>query len=162
MVRSSKRRDRAAASALLFLVAACLVIWAVVKMRQNDWHDGTKYIVWALFPLVVLLGFALPVRCKVKTTRSTPCGNDAFGLLFGCSKTAGHRFGKFLARLGSPNETYVGQSRGNRIVMHQPAPGSRTMKLTVEDSILAKCASWATLASAVIAVIGILIQAHQL
>jgi hypothetical protein len=162
VARSSKRRDRGAASALLFLVAVCLVILAVAKIRQNDWHDGTKYIVWALIPLVVLLGFTLPVRCKVKTTRSTPCGNDAFGLLFGCSKTASHRFGKFRARFGSPREEYVGQGRGTRAVMYQPAPGPKAMKLTVEDSLLAKCASWATLASAVIAVIGILFQAHVL
>lgn len=163
MARSSKKADRAAASALLFLVIIGLVIVAVVAIRHGDWHTGAKYIAWAFIPLVVLLGFTLRVRCRVKTTRNTACGNEAYGLLFGCNRAAGHYWGKFRRRLGlHADPTYIGEPKGNRVIMYQPGSRSQTVKLTIEDSLLTKCGSWATLASAVIAVVGILLQAHLL
>jgi len=163
VARSSKKANRAAASAFLFLVIIGLVLLAVVAIRHDNWHTATKYIAWAFIPLLVLLGFTLRVRCRVKTTRSTACGNEAYGLLFGCSRAAGHRWGKLRRRLGFHVEpTYIGQSKDNNVVMYQPRPQPQTVKLTIEDSLLTKCGSWATLASAVIAVAGILLQAHLL
>jgi hypothetical protein len=153
----------AALSGFLSLAIVVLFILGVVAIRHDDWHTGLKYIVWALIPLTLLLGLAWRVQCRVKTTRSKPCGNEAYGLLFGCTKTPRHWWGKFSARLGWQREAeYVGQRRGQQEVMYQLAPGKTQAKLTVEDSMLAKCASWATLASAVIAVIGILIQVKVL
>jgi putative effector of murein hydrolase len=90
VARSSKKADRAGASALLFAVIVVLVILAVTAIRHSDWHTGTKYILWAFIPLAIILGFTLPVQCRVKTTRSTACGNQAYGLLFGCSMAASH------------------------------------------------------------------------
>jgi hypothetical protein len=163
VARSSKKADRAVASALLFLVIIGLTILAIVAIKHGNWHTGTKYIAWAFVPLVILLGFTLRVRCRVQTTRSTACGNEAYGLLFGCNRTAGHHWGKLRRRLGfQVDPTYIGQPKGNRTVMYQPGPQSQTVKLTIEDSRLTKCGSWATLASAVIAVVGILLQAHLL
>lgn len=163
MARTSTRQDMAAVSALLSLVILVLFILAVVAIRHGDWHTGLKYIVWALIPLTLLLGLTVRVQCRVKTTRSKPCGNEAYGLLFGCTKTPRHWWGKFSARLGWQREAeYVGQRRGQQAVMYQPAPGKAQAKLSIEDSTLSKCASWATLASAVIAIVGILIQAHLL
>lgn len=163
VARSSRKADRAAVSALLVVVITGLLMLAVVAVRHGNWHTGTKYIAWALIPLVVLLGFTLRVRCRVKTTRGTACGNEAYGLLFGCTRAAGHHWGKFRRRLGLHTEpTYVGQPKDDRAVMYQPGPQPQTGKLTIEDSLLTKCGSWATLASAVLAVVGILLQAHLL
>jgi hypothetical protein len=153
----------AAASAVFFLAIVVLLILAVVVIRHGDWLTGFKYIVWALIPLAIVLGFTWRVRCRVKTTRSTACGNEAYGLLFGCTRTAGHHWGKLRRRLGlQVDETYIGQSKDNRAVMYQLVPGKTQGKVTIEDNGLTKCASWATLASAVIAAIGILIQARVL
>ena len=58
-----------------------------------------QFGVWAFLPLALLLGFTLPVQCRVRTTRGTACGNEAYGFLFGCNKAAGHSFNKFKARL---------------------------------------------------------------
>jgi hypothetical protein len=163
VARSSRKADRAAVSALLVVVIIVLVVFTVVAVRHGNWHTGTKYIAWALIPLVVLLGFTLRVQCRVKTTRGTACGNEAYGLLFGCTKAAGHHWGKFRRRLGlQADPTYVGQPKGDRTLMYQPGPQPQTVKLTIEDNLLTKCGSWATLASAVLAVVGILLQAHLL
>ena len=163
MARSSRRADRAAVSALLVMAIIGLVVLAAVAVRHGNWHTGAKYIAWALIPLVVLLGFTLRVRCRVKTTRGTACGNDAYGLLFGCTNAAGHHWGKLRRRLGlQADPTYIGQPQGDRAVMYQPGPQPQNAKLTIEDSLLTKCGSWATLVSAVLAVVGILLQAHLL
>jgi hypothetical protein len=157
VARRSKKGDRAAASALLLLVIVALVILAVAAIRHRDWHTGTKYILWAFIPLAIILGFTLPVRCRVKTTRSTACGNQAYGLLLGCSGTAGHHWGKFRRRLGlQADATYVGQPRGNRAVMYQPAPRIQTMRLTIEDSLLTKCGFWVGVVSAMAGVIQVI------
>src|SRR5215467_7370556 len=121
VARSSKKANRAAASACLILVIIGLALLAVVAIRRDNWHTATKYIAWAFIPLLVLLGFTLRVRCRVKTTRSTACGNEAYGLLFGCNRTAGHYWGKFRRRLGFQTDpAYVGQPKGSRAVMYQP------------------------------------------
>jgi hypothetical protein len=161
MARSSKRADRAAVSVLLCGAIIGLVTFAVVTIRQGNLHLGTKYIAWAFIPLMLLLGFTLRVQCRVKTTRGTACGNEAYGLLFGCNRTAGHHWGKFRRRLGlQADPTFVGQSKGSRAMMYQPEPHTQTVKLTIEDNLLSKCGLWATLVSTVVGVIGLLLQAH--
>ena len=156
MARSSKRRNRGAASAFFFLLALALGTVAVAKIRQDETLIGAQWAAWAFLPLALLLGFTLPVRCRVRTTRGTACGNQAYGLLFGCSNAAGHRFGKFRARLGIGKDISEQPPVGNRTaVMYQPAPGPRTMKIHIEDSALTRCGSWATLVSAVATVIGL-------
>lgn len=67
MARSSKKADRAAVSALLFVVIIGLVLLAVAAIRHGNWHTGTKYIAWAFLPLMILLGFTPRVQCRVKT-----------------------------------------------------------------------------------------------
>ena len=62
-------------------------------------HPGFKLIAWGFLPLALLLGFTWPTTCRVKTTRRKPCGNAAYGFLFGCGKTPGHWRYKFLYRL---------------------------------------------------------------
>lgn len=163
MAKSSTRKNMRASSALFLLLIAVSVIVALVKVKQDDFLTGTQFAAWACLPLALLLGFTLPVRCRVRTTRGTACGNAAYGLLFGCSSTASHRWGKFRARLGIGKDISEQTPVGRRsAVMYQPAQGPQTVRLTIEDSALTKCGSWATLASTVIAVIGILIQVRVL
>lgn len=156
MARSSKRRNRRVASTLLFLLALGLGAVAVAKVRQDEIALGAQWTAWTFLPLALLLGFTLPVRCRVSTTRGTACGNDAYGLLFGCSRAAGHWSGKFRARLGLGKDISEQAPVGRRTaVMYQNAPGARTMRITIEDSALSKCGVWATLLSAVATVVGL-------
>jgi hypothetical protein len=158
VARSSKRANRTAASVVLFLLAAGSVIVAATKVSQDEFLTGAQFVAWACLPLAVLLGFTLPVRCRVRTTRGTACGNAAYGLLFGCSNAAGHRWGKFRARLGIGKDISELAPIGRQTaVMYQPAPGPQTIRLTIEDSALTKCGSWATLISTVATVIALII-----
>ena len=124
MARSSKRRNRRVASAFLLLLVLGLGAVAVAKIRQDEIAVGAQWAVWAFLPLALLLGFTLPVRCRVRTTRGTACGNDAYGLLFGCSRAAGHWSGKLRARLGAGKDISEQAPVGKRnAVMYQNAPG---------------------------------------
>jgi hypothetical protein len=82
-----------------------------------------------VLPLALLLGFTLPVQCRVMTTRGTAYGNEAYGLLFGCNKAAGHWFNKFKARL------YV-QSNAETPIWHaKPSADVAVMyKITAEQA----------------------------
>jgi hypothetical protein len=158
VAQSSKRANRRAASAFLILVTIGLGTVAVAKIRQGETDIGAQWAVWACLPLALLLAFTLPVRCRVRTTRGTACGNDAYGLLFGCTRAAGHWSGKFRARLGIGKDISEQAPVGKRTaVMYQPASGPRTMKITVEDSALSKCGVWATLIATVATVVGLVV-----
>jgi hypothetical protein len=157
VARSSKRGNRRAASAFFFLLTLGLGTVAVAKIRQGETLTGAQFAAWTFLPLALLLGFTLPVRCRVRITRGTACGNDAYGLLFGCSRAAGHWSGKFRARLGIGKDISEQAPVGNRTaVMYEPAPGPRTMKITIEDSALTKCGSWATLVATVATIVGVI------
>lgn len=164
MARSSRKRDRGAASALIFLVVAGLVFEAVVQIRHQDYHTGIKFIAWSCIALALVLGFVLPVRCNAKTTRSTPCGNTAYGLLFGCTKTAGHWSGKFLARFRSqrkmPQKVPQGRRGGSYAVMYHVTAGSEPLRVTVEDGMLTKCGFWVAVVSAVAGVAQVILTIH--
>jgi hypothetical protein len=156
MARRSTLKTMKAASALLVLIVAGLITAAVGKLRHDDYLGGTQLIGWAFVPLAILLGFTWPTRCKVKKTNRKACGNWAYGFLFGCTKAAGHFTGKFLVRLSlKGDEAKPVESRkpaGSYALNYQPAPQSKSPKMTVEDTRLSVCASWAGIASAVIAV----------
>src|SRR5882757_5400628 len=100
MARQSRIKSMRTVSALLLLAVAGLITAGTVKLRHDYFLSGTELIGWSIFPLALLLVFTWPVRCRVKTTRHNACGNWAYGFLFGCSQTAGHRTWKFLVRLG--------------------------------------------------------------
>ena len=145
-----------AVSALLFLAVAGLVTAGAVKIRQDYFLTGTELIGWASVPLALLLGFTLPVRCKVKRTNRKACGNWAYGFLFGCSGLWSLD-GKFLVRLGlergeaKPVERR--QPSGNTVVFNQPAPQSKPVKVTVEESALAKCGFWVGFVAGIVGVV---------
>ena len=154
MARQSRIKSMRIVSALLFLAVAGLVTAGVIKIRHDDFLTGTQLIGWALVPLALLLGFILPVRCRVKRTNRKACGNWAYGLLFGCRKTAGHRTEKFLVRIGlgrdeaKPVERR--QPKGSTVVFNQPVPRSKPVKVTVEESALAKCGFWVGFVSGIV------------
>jgi len=149
-----------ALSAILFLAAAGLVTAGVFKIRHDDFLTGTRLIGWAFVPLAILLGFAWPARCKVKTTSGKACGNDAYGFLFGCTKTAGHWADKFLVRLRLRHEEVKPVARrqpaGSSKPMYQPAYQSKPMRVTVEDNGLGVCGFWVGVVSAVASVIQVI------
>jgi hypothetical protein len=157
MAKQSWKQRMKALSGLLLLAVAGLVAAGVVQIRHNDLLTGTELIGWALVPLAVLLGFIWPTRCRVKTTSRKACGNWAYGFLFGCNKAAGHFTGKFLVRLGlKGDEAKPVESRkpaGSYALSYQAAPQSKPPKMTVEDSRLSVCASWAGIVSVFLAVV---------
>jgi hypothetical protein len=157
MARQSTLKSMKAVSALLFLGVAGLIIAAVVKIRHDYLLAGTELIGWAFILLALLLGFALPVKCKVIRTNRKACGNWAYGLLFGCRKAAGHWSGKFRFRLGLGRaETKPVQRRqpsGSTAVFNQPAPQSKPVKVKVEESALAKCGFWVGFVAGVVGLI---------
>jgi hypothetical protein len=157
MARQSTLKTMKVISALLVLVVVGLITAGIAKLRHDYYLDGTQLIGWAFVPLAILLGFTWPTRCRVKTTGRKACGNWAYGLLFGCTKVASHWTGKFFVRLGlKADEAKPVESRkqaGSYALAYQPAPQSKQPKMTVEDSRLSVCASWAGIVSAVAAVI---------
>lgn len=161
MARSSKRKNRRAISAFLFLLTAVSIAIAVSKVRQGEAFIGVQFGAWAFLPLALLLGFTLPVQCRVMTTRGTACGNEAYGLLFGCNKAAGHWFNKFKARLywQSNAETPIRHAKPTTdvAVMHQITPGQTPLKVTIDDTALSRCGVWAGIVSAVAGVAGVII-----
>lgn len=161
MSRMSKRKSRRLASAVLFLLTAGLMVLAVVRIIHHEILSGLQVGAWSFLPLALLLGFTLPVRCRVMTTRGTACGNEAYGLLFGCNKAAGHGFGKFRARLHlqSNAATPIQHAKppANVAVMYHIAPGSEPLRVVIDDTMLSRCGVWAGIVSAGATVIGIIL-----
>ena len=166
MARSSKRRNRRAATAFLLLLAAASIAVAVTKIRQGEDFPGVQFAAWAFLPLALILGFTLPVQCRVMTTRGTACGNEAYGLLFGCNKAAGHSFNKFKARLHlqSNAETPIRHAKPgpNLAVMYNITPGQAPLKVAIDDTVLSRCGVWAGIVSAVAAVAAVAITVFHL
>jgi hypothetical protein len=146
-----------AVSAVLFVAVVVLVAAGINQIRHYDVLTGTKIILWAFVPLAILLGFTLPVMCKVKRTNEKACGHWAYGLLFGCFRTAGHRTKKFRARLRFPDrEVKPVQGRqptGSYALNYQPPRPPQQVKVTVEDGTLGVSGFWVSVASLIAAVI---------
>lgn len=161
MARSSKRRSRRAATAFLFPVAIVLMTVAVVQIRQHHILLGVELAAWAFVPLALVIGFTYPVQCRVMTTRGTACGNEAYGLLFGCNKAAGHAFNKLRARLHlqSNASTPIRHAKpaANAALMFQTAPGPESLRVTIADTTLSRCGVWAGVVSAVAGVAGVIV-----
>jgi hypothetical protein len=159
MARQSKRKRMKALSWFLVLAVLCLVIVGVANLRHDDLLTGTELIGWAFVPLALLLGFTAHTTCGVTTTRRTPCKNDSYGFLFGCTGY-GHWLEKFSVRLGFQKDTSQ-QVQGRQpdsvqVLMYQPASDSQPMKVTVENSGLAVCGFWVGVVAAVAAIVQII------
>ena len=142
-------------SAVLFLTVAGLVVAGIDQMRHWNILTGWELIGWALIPLALLLSFTLPVRCKVVRTNGLACGNWAYGLLFGCGKVANHRWKKFRARLQLPQREVKPVGRPKPVgsyALNQPVPQSKPPKVTVEESVLAKCGFWIGVVSGIVGI----------
>jgi len=155
MARRSKRKRMQLLSVVLFLTVVGLVIVGVAKLRQDNLLTGWELIGWAFVPLAILLGFTVHTTCGVTTTRRTPCKNDAYGFLFGCTGY-GHWLEKFLVRLGfqkeSPQQVQRRQPEGAQAFTYQPATQSQPIRVTVQDSARTICGFWFGLISVVVAV----------
>ena len=163
MARQSTIMSMKGVSAILFLAVAGLVTAGIVQIRHEYLLTGTELIGWALVPLSLLLGFTLPVRCRVIRTNRKACGNWAYGLLFGCRSGAGHWSGKFRVRLGlghgeaKPIERRR-QSSGNTAALNQPASRTKPVKVTVEENNFAKVGAWVGLISGIVSIIQAIIS----
>jgi hypothetical protein len=157
---TSTLKTMRAVSAVLFLIVAGLVAVGVDQMRHWNILTGWELIGWALIPLAVLISFTLPVRCKVVRTNGLACGNWAYGLLFGCPRTASHRWKKFRARLQLPQREVkpVGGPRpaGSHALNYQPTRQRQEIKVTVEDGRLGVCGFWVSVVSMVAAVVPVI------
>lgn len=162
MAQQSTLKSMKAVSALLFIAVAGLILAGVVKIGHDYLLAGTELIGWAFIPLALVLGFTLPVKCKVIRTNRKACGNWAYGLLFGCRKAAGHWSGKFRFRLGlgraEAKPVQRRQPSGSTVVLNQPAPGTKSVRVKVEESALAKCGFWVGFISGVVGLIQVMIS----
>jgi hypothetical protein len=160
VARTSKRRNRRAATTLLFLISLALVATAVAKLKEHEILTGIELLGWAFLPLGLILGFTMPVQCRVMTTRGTACGNEAYGLLFGCNK-AGHAFNKFRARLHLQSNAATAIRHARPVadvgVMYHLPPGSEPLKVSIADTVLSRCGVWAGIISAAGTLIGVIL-----
>lgn len=158
---ASTLKTARAASVVLFLIVAGLVAVGIDQMRHWDILTGTETVAWTFIPLAFLLGFTLPVMCKVVRTNGLACGNWAYGLLFGCGKVPGHRWKKFRARLQLPQREVkpVGRPRpaGSVALNYQPTRQRQDIKVTVEDGRLGVCGFWVSVVSMIAAVIPVVV-----
>jgi hypothetical protein len=159
MARKSKKQRMKGISAFLGFVIICTIALAVVAVRRREFLTALDLVGWSLVPLTILAGFTWPTPCRVKTSRGTPCKGEAYGFLFGCSRYH-HWWVKFLTRIGRRKDAlkYVEthQQPGDYTVMHQPAPESGPIKVTIADNGLSVCGFWIGVASAVGTVIQVI------
>ena len=157
MARQSKRQNRRALSGFLLLLVIISIAAGIAKLKQHELGPGIQAVAWGFLPLALLLGLTWPTTCRGKTTKRKPCGNAAYGFLFGCGQTPGHWHYKFLYRIGLNREVIKPleprEQNSNYAVMHQDAPQKQTIKVTVEDSGLSVCGFWVGVVSAVATVV---------
>lgn len=134
---------------------------AVTKVRHHEVLAGLQFGAWSFLPLALVLGFTLPVQCRVMTTRGTACGNEAYGLLFGCNKAAGHALNKVRARLHMQSyaATPIQHAKHTErlAMMYHIAPGSQPLRVTIDDTTLSRCGIWAGIVSAFAAVVAVIL-----
>ena len=154
---TSTLKTMRAVSTVLILTVAGLVAVGIDQMRHWDILTGIELLAWAVVPLAILLGFTLPVMCKVKRTNGLACRNWAYGLLFGCFRTPGHWREKFGARLQLPHKEVKPVERrqptGSYALNYQPTRQRQDIKVTVEDGRLGVCGFWVSVVAMIAAVI---------
>jgi hypothetical protein len=158
MAKQSRLKSMKAISTILFFIVVGLIFAGAVKIAHHYLLTGTELIGWGLICLAAVLGFALPVRCRFKRTNSKACGNWSYGLLLGCGRAAGHRWGKFSVRLrlnrGEVKPVQRRPAPTGIVVLNQPAPQSKESSGgSVDESFLAKCGFWVGFVSGVIGII---------
>jgi hypothetical protein len=157
---ASTLKTMRAVSVVLFLAVAGFVAVGIDQMRHWNILTGTETVAWAFIPLAVLISFTLPVRCKVVRTNGLACGNWAYGLLFGCPKTASHRWKKFRARLQLPQREVkpVGSPKpaGSYALNYQPTGQRQEIKVIVGGGMLGVCGFWVSVVSMIAAVIPVI------
>jgi len=163
--RTGRVNTMRAISIFLILAVAGLIIAGAVKVGHHYLLTGVELIGWGLVSLAAHLGFFLPVRCRVKRTNSKACGNWSYGLLFGCGKAAGHRWGKFSVRLrlnhGEAKPIARRPAPAGTVVLSHPAPQPKqSASMSVDEGFLAKCGFWVGLASGLICIIPDVIVAN--
>jgi hypothetical protein len=148
-------------SAVLFAAVAGLTYAGIQEMRHWNILTGWKLIGGAVIPLALLLGFTLPVMCKVIRTNGKACGHRAYGLLFGCPYVAGHWSKKFRARLQFPHKEVKPitgpQPSGTLAFNYNPTRQRQEVKVIVEDGRLGVWGFWFTAVSTIAGIAGVIV-----
>jgi hypothetical protein len=164
MAKKSKIRKMKTASVFFFVAFIGFVAAGIAFLRHDDLLTGTEVIGLAFLPLTALIGFTWHTTCGVPTTRRTPCKNDSYGFLFGCTGN-GHWLEKFIIRLGirksEPPKVQRGQPDSVQVLMYQPTSQTQPLKVTVESSTRDICGFWVGVVSMIATVITVVsIFAH--
>ncbi len=156
MAKKSKIQRMKSASKVFFVLFAGALATGIVFLQHRDFLTGTETIGLAFVPLVILFGFTLHTTCKVPTTRRTPCKNDSYGFLFGCTGN-GHWLAKFSSRLGfHKDEMQPVQPRqpdSVQVFMYQPSAQTDPLRVKVEGSARDTCGFWVGVISMIATVI---------
>ena len=160
----SKKKTRQQLSVICVSVSILALGASVTVFGHRDFRTGFACLGLATLSAVVLLGFTLPTRCRVITTRHEPCRNEAYGLVFGCSGAPGHKSAKFFARLGwrpdalRTNVPGGHESSAYKYAAAAPSQSSEAQSIMViVSSSMGVCGFWFGFISTVAAVAAVVV-----
>jgi hypothetical protein len=160
MAKKSKIQKMKTASRFFFVVFIGFVAAGIVVLRHHDILTGTELVGLAFLPLTALVGFTLHTTCKVPTTRRTPCKNDSYGFLFGCTGN-GHWLEKFFIRLGFRKDELQQVQRRQpddvQVLMYQPTPQAQPLRVAVENNARDICGFWVGVVSMITGIAAVVI-----
>jgi hypothetical protein len=114
------RRERGATQ--IAIVVAAVVI-CVIAIKYHDYSTAVSSGCFAVAATCWFIAVKFPTKCRVMTTKGTPCRNTASGVLFGCSGAA-HTWDKFHARFRRPKVVAVQPSQ-RAVRSEEPAEPKR-------------------------------------
>jgi hypothetical protein len=161
----SKRQSRQLWTYVLITAAVVSVVVAFQSFRLGMPGRGFDYLGWAIGCIGVVIAFTLPTQCRVITSRGGECRNRSYGVLFGCSGAAGHRFGKFFARVGlrrQPPSSHAAARQRAATGRQWAATDALPIVVTVAGGGMGICAFWFGLISTATGVASVALAAAQL
>jgi hypothetical protein len=160
VARKPKIRKMRTASGFLIVAFIAFVAAGIAYLKHADISTGAELIGLGFVPLAIAFGFTLHTTCKVPTTRRTPCKNDSYGFLFGCTGN-GHWLEKFFIRLGfrrnEPQQVQRRRPDSVQVFMYQSPSRTEPLKVSVETSARDICGFWVGVVSMVAAIVSVVI-----
>ena len=160
MAKKPKIQRMKTASRFFIVAFIGLLAAGIAYLDHGDILTGTELIGSAFIPLAIAFGFTLHTTCKVPTTRRTPCKNDSYGFLFGCTGN-GHWWEKFYIRLGfrkdEPQQVRRRQPASTQAFLYQPTPQTHPLRVAVESSARDICGFWVGVVSMITGIAAVVI-----
>lgn len=163
MAKKSKIQRMKTASRFFIVAFIGLMAVGIAYLNHRDILRGTEIIGSALISLAIAFGFTVHTTCKVPTTRRTPCKNDSYGFLFGCTGN-GHWLEKFFITLGfrkneqqQVQQVQRHQPSSVQVLMYQPTPQTQPLKVTVENGFRDICGFWVGVVSMIAGIAAVVI-----